>query len=689
MTILWLDFETYSEVPIKHGTHRYAEGVEIMLAARAIDAGPVDVLDFTAGDAEIRMDILRKEIDAADIVVIHNSHFDRTVAWHNYLTIPSEKIVDTMVLALAHSLPGSLGKLCDVLNVPQDQAKNKDGKRLIQLFCQPRPAKQKLRRATRETHPEDWQKFLDYARLDIEAMRAVYKRIPKWNWTPAEREIWLLDQKINDRGVQIDMDLVRSAISAVDLEQASLAEQTQDMTLGVVGAATQRDALMTYIANVFEINLVDLRGATVEKLLEDDRLHPDLRDLLAVRLKASTTSTAKYKALLKASSSDDRLRGTLQFCGASRTGRWAGRLFQPQNLPRPNLKNDMIEGGIELLKCGAAELATGNVMELTSNAIRGCIVAPPGKKLVVADLSNIEGRVLAWLAGERWKLQAFRDFDAGIGHDLYVLAVSRTFGLDPKAVTKQQRQWGKVLELALGFEGGVGAFLTFATAYNIDLDDMAHRARANLSASVVEDANGAWDWMQEQERPTFGLSRETWTGIDAVKRAWRKAHPAIASFWKQLQHAVADAVEAPNAGHWVGDHLMVERRGAWLKIILPSGRALSYPAVRVEDGKISYTGVNQFTRQWGRIGTYGGKLAENVTQAAARDVLASGMLGVDSLGGYDIALSVHDELITEAPDTDDFSADELARLMSIVPAWAEGLPLAAAGFEAYRYKKED
>ena len=356
MPTLYLDFETYCETPISHGTHRYAEKVEIMVAARAVDDGPIDVLDITAEGAGIRLDILCKEIAAADRTVIHNSHFDRTVARNCGIDIPVEKIVDTMILAYAHSLPGSLGKLCEVLNVPQDQAKNKDGKRLINLFCQPRPKNQKLRRATRETHPEDWAKFLDYARLDIEAMRAVYKRIPKWNWTATERELWLLDQKINDRGVAIDMDLVEAAIRAVDQAQAGLADRAQDLTLGVVGAATQRDALLSYIADVFGVGLEDLRGSTVEKLLEDERLHPDLRDLLAVRLQASTSSTAKYKALQKATSSDGRLRGTLQFCGASRTGRWAGRLFQPQNLCRPTMSNEMVQLGIDAMKAGAEDI---------------------------------------------------------------------------------------------------------------------------------------------------------------------------------------------------------------------------------------------------------------------------------------------------------------------------------------------
>jgi DNA polymerase len=684
MTTLFLDFETYCETPIKHGTHRYAEGVEIMVAAWAVDEGDVFFNDLTTGATPVALLDL---IEMVDRVVIHNSHFDRTVARHCGIDIPPEKIVDTMILAYAHSLPGSLGKLCDVLNVPQDQAKNKDGKRLINLFCQPRPKNQKLRRATRQTHPEDWARFLDYARLDIEAMRAVYKRIPKWNWTAAERELWLLDQKINDRGVQIDMDLVEAAIRAVDQAQAGLAEDTQRLTDGQVQSAAKRDALLRYILETFEVPMEDLRGSTVEAMLENDNYPIELRELLRVRLQVSTTSTAKYKALKKSTSSDGRLRGTLQFAGASRTGRWAGRLFQPQNIARGTIHGDELNAGIEAIKADCADLITGNVMELASSALRGCIVAPPGKKLVVADLSNIEGRVLAWLAGEEWKVQAFRDFDAGIGPDLYVASYAKTFRILVEEVTKQMRQVGKVLELAMGYEGGVGAFITFAAAYGIDLDDLAQRARPALGAGLLEEAREMLEWMKEQKRPTHGLSDETWIVIDAIKRGWRYGHPKTAALWKAVQQAVIEADEAPGSVRWAGEHVSIVRNGAWLKIILPSGRALSYPSVRVEDGKITYTGVNQFTRQWGRIGTYGGKLVENVTQAVARDVLAAGMLEAEAWG-YEISLSVHDELICETIDTPEFGARGLADCMSQNPPWAEGLPLAAAGFETYRYRKD-
>lgn len=327
------------------------------------------------------------------------------------------------------------------------------------------------------------------------------------------------------------------------------------------------------------------------------------------------------------------------------------------------------------------------VMELCASAIRGCIVAPPGRKLVVADLANIEGRVLAWLAGEEWKLQAFRDFDAGHGPDLYKLAYARSFGVAPDAVTKDQRQIGKVQELALGYEGGVGAFLTFAAAYGIDLEAMGEQAIAGIPPRILEEARGALEWTKASKRPTFGLSDRAWLVCDSFKRAWRYGHPAIASFWKDLQEAAVLAVLRPGTTFGCRK-LKLRRDGAWLRIRLPSGRSLCYPAPRVDDaGKLSYTGTNQYTRKWSRLLTYGGKLAENATQAVARDVLARSMPAVEA-AGYKIVLSEHDEILTEVPDRDAFSVGQLAALMSAAPPWAEGLPLAAAGFEAYRYRKD-
>lgn len=686
MTTLWLDLETFSAVPITNGTHAYAEGAEIMLFAYAFDDGPVKVWDCTAKPL-MPNDLADALDDPAIVLYAHNSHFDRTVLWHNGYRLPRERWRDTMVKALAHSLPGDLGDLCDILKVSTDKAKDKAGRQLIQLFCKLRPATSKLRRATRETHPAEWAKFVEYAGLDIEAMREVDKKLPAWNYQAGELALWHLDQTINDRGVMVDTDLAHAAIRAVERAQKVLVARTSDLTLGFVQAATQRDALLRHLVAAYGVELPDMQQSTLERRIGDPDLPPELRELLAIRLQASTTSTSKYKTLAKAVSSDGRLRGTLQFNGASRTGRWAGRLFQPQNLPRPVLKQDKINQGIEALKADCEDLLFGNVMELTSSAIRGCIVAPKGKKLVVADLSNIEGRVLAWLAGEDWKLQAFRDFDAGDGHDLYKLAYAKSFGIKPDAVSKDQRQIGKVQELALGYEGGVGAFLTFAAAYSIDLEAMGEQAIGAIPDAILGEATNALEWTKQQKRPTFGLSDRAWLVCDSFKRAWRYGHPAISSFWKELQEAAVLAVSRPGVT-FTCRMLKLRRDGAWLRIRLPSGRFLCYPSPQVDDaGKLSYMGINQYSRKWSCLKTYGGKLAENVTQAASRDVLAGNMPAIEA-AGYQIVLSVHDENITEADDRDEFNADHLAGLMATTPTWAENLPLAAAGFEAYRYRKD-
>lgn len=687
MKTLWLDLETYSAVPITHGAHAYAEQAEILLFAYAPDDGPVTVWDCTA-QTSMPGDLADALDDPGVLLCAHNSHFDRTVLHHALgLRLPIERWRDTMVKALAHGLPGSLGDLCDILKVPTDKAKDKAGRQLLHLFCKPRPATSKVRRATRETHPAEWVKFVEYARLDIEAMRAVDKKLPTWNYQGEELALWHLDQAINDRGFMVDTDLAHAAIRAVERAQKVLAERTSDLTQGAVQAATQRDALLRHLVAAYGVDLPDLQQSTLERRIADPDLPAELRELLAIRLQASTTSTSKYKTLVKAVSSDGRLRGTLQFCGASRTGRWAGRLFQPQNLPRPAIEQADIDLGIEALKADCADLLFDDVMSLTSNTIRGCIIAPEGKKLVIADLSNIEGRVLAWLAGEEWKLQAFRDFDVGRGHDLYKLAYAKSFGVSPDSVTKEQRQIGKVQELALGYEGGVGAFITFAAAYGIDLDAMAEQAFRAIPPGIMDEARNALEWTKQQKRPTFGLTDCAWLVCESFKRSWRYAHPAIVSFWKDLEEAARMAVLRPGVTYDCR-MLKLRRDGAWLRIRLPSGRFLCYPGPQVgEAGSLSYMGVNQYSRKWARIKTYGGKLAENVTQAVSRDVLAAAMPAIEA-AGYDIVLTVHDEIIAEAPDSDEFNAGHLASLMATTPIWANGLPLAAAGFEAYRYRKE-
>ncbi len=688
MTPLFCDLETYSEVPIKNGTHVYAEKAEVMLWAYALDNQPTQVWDITADP--VMPDDLKAHLANPDILTVwHNGGMFDTVVLKHALSIvlPAHRVHDTMVRALSHSLPGSLDSLSEIFKLSQDKAKDKAGKQLIQLFCKPRPANQKIRRATSQTHPVEWRRFIDYAKSDIEAMRELYKRLPIWNYRGTELGLWHLDQTINNRGVKIDLDLVHSAIQAVDQAQKGLAKRTKQITDGEVQAATQRDAMLKHILNAHGVSLPDMQKSTLERRLNDESLPVAVRELIAIRLQASTTSTAKYTALAKGTSSDGRLRGTLQFNGASRTGRWAGRLFQPQNLPRPVLGQETIDIGIDALKADCADVLFDNVMELTSSAIRGCICAPASKKLVVADLSNIEGRALAWLAGETWKNKAFYDFDAGKGHDLYKLAYAKSFSVTPESVDKEQRQVGKVQELALGYEGGVGAFLTFAAAYGLDLDVMADQAIGNIDQSIMNEAIRAWEWHKKERRTTFGLKKNTWLVCDSFKRSWRYAHPNISAWWGELRQAAIDAINCPGTAIKCRKVSLI-KNGSWLLIKLPSGRFLCYPGAKVEDGgKITYMGNNQYTRKWERLHTYGGKLAENITQAFARDVLAYNMPQIEQ-SGYDIVLTVHDEVITETPDLSDFNPEHLSSLLATNPTWAVDLPLAAAGFESYRYKKD-
>ncbi|MFZ7235833.1 DNA polymerase [Avibacterium gallinarum] len=682
---LYADLETYSPVPIKNGVHAYAEQAEILLFAYALNDAPVQVWDCTA---EPMPEVLRQLLaDPSVQLCFHNSYFDRTILRHimpHAIKGGLDRWFDTMIQAYWHSLPGGLGELSEIFRLETDQAKDKAGKQLIQLFCKPRPKNSKIERATRLTHPQEWERFKQYAKLDIEAMRVLHKKMPMWNATQPEHKLWQQDQQINDRGFAVDIELAKAAILAIDKQKASLAKQTQQLTNGEVTSTTQRDALLAHLLTEYGVTLPDMTASTIERRLQDENLPEAVKTLLSSRLIASATSASKYKKLLGAVNTDGRLRGTLQFCGATRTGRWAGRTFQPQNLPRPSLKQADIDMGIEALKANCAELIFDNVTELASSALRGCIIAPKGKKLVVSDLSNIEGRMLAWLAGEDWKLNAFSAFDNGTGADLYNLAYAKSFGIPVENVNKSQRQIGKVQELGLGYEGGVGAFLTFATVYRLDLEELAKSAK--IPSHIKIEAQRAWDWAKKQKR-THGLTAEIYQVCDAIKRMWREAHPSICAFWKNVDLAVRQAIHKPNTLIRVRA-LTFEKVGAWLRIQLPSGRYLCYPGIKLDDqNRITYMGIDTYTRKWQRIQTYSGKLVENITQACARDIMAANMPSIEK-EGYQIILTVHDEVITEALDSPRYTHQQLSQLLAIPPNWANGLPLNAGGFEAHRYRKD-
>lgn len=693
MKRLFCDTETWSTVPIAHGTHAYVAcpEFEIIMFQYAWGEGSVVLIDHPS------VEEMQAVIDQADEIVIHNSSFDRHALARVGVHAPLHKIHDTLVRALLHSLPAGLDQLCEVLRVPQDKAKLKSGKRLIHLFTKPLGKNRKLRRATRETHPAEWQEFREYGAGDITAMREVYKRIPFWNWKPEWIEEWRLDQRINDRGVAVDLDLCRAALRASERAKARLAREVAEATSGAIQSTTQRGVTLAFVQSL-GADVVDLKGGTIEAYLKQEDVSDDVREILTNRAQAAATSPAKYKVFLNATSADGRVRNTIQFAGASRTARDAGRIVQLQNLPRSeigDLEDDelqaAIEFGIECMKADCEDVFFDNVMQLCASAVRGALVAAPGKKLVIADLANIEGRKVAWLADEEWKLQAFRDYDNGIGEDLYKVTAGIILGKPASMITKLERQEsGKVPELACNYQGALGAFNTFGALYGVNLSD----------ERVLE-----------------------------IVRAWRKRHPNIVNLWYDTERAAISAVENPREVFRV-KRLAFQYDRAWLRMRLPSGRYLCYPQAEVYGGrksclecsgkgtiqawdiqgqpgphpiktcrecegtgeidlgpkKLSYMGIDQYTRQWKRLPTYGGKLIENATQASSRDIFYDGAKRAE-MAGYPIVMRVHDELVCECPDSSDYSAEKLAAIMATVPSWAKGLPLAAAGYETYRYRK--
>lgn len=701
--ILFIDTETFSPVPIIHGTARYSTQVEIMIVTWAVDDGPIHLWDATRSDA--LPDGLEKAFQESDIIMAHNAYFDRSVIqaapWYPQIRQFAKltKWRCTMAMALAHGLPGKLEHLCAIFKIDPLERK-KEGKDLIHLFCKPQSTTKS--RATYKTHPAEWREFCGYAKNDISAMRAIYKKMPKWNNSVFETALWHLDQTINDRGVACDTEFARAAVLAITKEQKLLGEHTMEILVeragetsdehakevaqGPARRTTQRDWLLGYLLLEYGVDLPDLRADTVERRLEDPELPEFVKDLLRIRLQASKSSSSKYKRLLSMEVAG-RLYGTLQYCAANRTGRWGGRGFQPQNLPRPSHKAAEIERGIAAAKADCLDLVTDNVMAMASSALRGAIIAAPGKKLVISDLSNIEGRKLAWLASEQWKLAAFAAFDSDDGQDLYKVSYGRAFGVAPETVEKDsdERQIGKVMELALGYEGGVGAFVTMAVTYGVDLELMSKKALPAIPALTLREAEGVWRWAQQQKR-TLGLTCEVYIVCEALKRLWRNAHPNTVQFWEDLKVSALLAIQNPNTVFKAGEHIAFDRVGAWLRMRLPSGRYLCYPDPKADGGKISYVGVNTYSRKWGRISTYGGKLAENATQASSRDIMAYAMFSAEK-AGYPLVLTIHDELMTEVPDQEQYSDKELSAILATNPAWAQGLPLAADGSTKYRYGK--
>ena len=700
---LWLDRETFAEIDLKEvGVYRYAETAEDLLISYALGDGPAKVWDCTAEEMHDELYYAMEDEDGE--VWAHNAQFDRAIHnGPNQLRLPRvvlERWRCSMAMALSHALPASLDELCRVLKVPADMAKIKDGKKLIGLFCKPQPANRKVRRATRLTHPAEWARFKEYAANDITAMRECVNRMPTWNWDASAVAEWHLDQRINARGFRVDQELTRAGARAAITEKERIATRFAELSNGAF-RPSQRELFREYLGQRLGTPLDNTQSGTFQVMLRDPAVPADVREMMELSIASNKTSTAKYAALDPAVGPDGRFRGGLQFAGAGRTRRWAGRLFQPQNLPSRGLpKPEEIADYIEHLKAGTHALFFDNLMLYGAAALRGCVVAAPGKKLAVADLSNIEGRVLAWIAQENWKLQAFRDYDAGTGPDLYNITAVSIIGGDPWKVEKKNRNaFGKVPDLASGYQGGVAGYQTFARAYGLKMSDFWDTIQKMIApAHVAKARDNLTSWGRPQLE-SLEIDETEWVASETCKLAWRARHPATVKFWYALGGAAKDAIRNPGQVFHVAPFIklrtVVHRGQRWLVVALPSGRYLTYFEPHLvgqgRDESIAYWGEaaeeGKTTRQWVRVFTHGGKMTGNCCQTIARDILALALRTAETKG-YLPVLTVHDEILTEAPDTDDYSAQGLVGILATNPAWAKDLPLAAAGFETKRYYKD-
>ena len=653
MELLYLDLETFSEADLKKvGSYAYAEhpSTEILLAIYAIDDGDVHYWDCTDGSRmpdELRLALRQVQHHKAKIVGQNFLMFDRLVIKNVWgMELDPRDIIDTMVCAFRHSLPGSLAGLCEVLQIDEDLAKDKSGKALINRFSKPTPKNYKIRRYDRTTHPEEWKAFIKYGISDITSMREVYHSLPQWGNTEFENTVLAVDQRINDRGFFVDTALANAAIEAVKQHKIELqAEANAKWGAGLTGA----DFLPTLRDLAPGHEILNAQKSTLNDLLADDDLPEDARTIIEMRLGASSTASTKYNPLLLGLSADGRRRGCLQYGGAKRTLRWAGKSFQPQNLARGHFSGDELDQGIDMLLKGRAHWLY-DVSKLTASTVRGCIIPTAGNKLVVADYSNVEGRGLAWLAGEESALTTFR-----AGTDIYKVLASSMFKVRYDEVTKDQRQIAKAAILGLGYGGGVAAFLTFAKNLGLDLyklaEDMAGSfpdhiwaaAKRGYEYARIQEKNKKGFAGQKADRPSYDLPKKVWLTCDSIKRMYRESNPAITQFWSDLESAAMNAIKTPGKSFWAGaavrengDRAIKITRtftkekgervpGWWLKVELPSGRVLSYPGIGIsvekqidEDDdrteyreRIRYMGENQTTRQWGKQYTYGGKLAEN------------------------------------------------------------------------------
>ena len=642
---LSIDLESFSDVDlIKCGVYAYADSpaLEILLFAYSFDGGETQIIDLAQGE-KLPAEVEEAIFDVSVTKTAYNANFERTCLSKYFgRYIPPESWHCSAVQAAMLALPRSLEDVGRVLGL--DEQKMKEGKELIRYFCVPcKPTKAnggRTRNLPRHA-PEKWELFKTYCKRDVDVEKAIRRKLHNFPIPESEMELYRLDQRINDRGVLVDMGLVEQAIACERLHKEVVTKRAYELT-GLENPNSVAQLKGWLGDKGMEAESLS-KKAVADMIAETDG---EVEELLRLRLMLAKTSVKKYEAIERSACSDGRVHGMLMFYGANRSGRWSGKNVQLHNLPKNYLPD--LELARELVKQGRfedIELLYDSTPNVLSELIRTAFIPKPGCRFAVADFSAIEARVLAWLSGEQWRLDVFTSHGK-----IYEASASSMFHVPVEEITKASplRQKGKLAELGLGFGGASGALVSM----------------------------GALD---------MGLTEEE---LPPLVAAWRKANPHITQFWWDVDAAAIKAVTEKQKTK-VGK-IIFEYKSGILFITLPSGRKLSYVKPRMavnrfgRDG-LTYEGISE-NKKWSRIETYGPKLVENIVQGTARDLLAEAMLRVEKKG-YPIVMHCHDEIIAEVPEGSG-SVDEMCEIMAVQPKWAEGLPLRADGYSCSFYQKQ-
>lgn len=656
---LAIDLETFSDNDIRYGVHKYVDtpNFEILLFAYAMDGGPVQQVDMAQGE-EIPPEVMAWLKDPEILKTAFNANFELCCLQHVFGAdaVPDWQWECDSVLGLYNSYPAGLGITAKVLGLGADKQKDTRGKALIRFFCLPcKPTAKNGGRARNLPNADldKWEIFKEYNRQDVVTEMGIRDALINNCPSEKEHELWLCDRWINSNGIMIDQALVKNAISFSSKHSAALFDRAIKLTgLENPNSVTQlKDWLKGELGKAPE----SLDKETVKELLKTPGLPPRVKELLMIRQGLGKTSIKKYEAMEASVCSDGRAHDLFQFYGAQRSGRWSGRNIQLQNLPRNSMED--LDSARELVKTGDLETAEllYDVPDALKQLIRTALVAPKGSRFIVADFSAIEARVIAWLAGETWEMEAFAQ-----GKDVYCATASAMFGVPvvKHGVNGELRQKGKIATLACGYGGGVGA----------------------LKAMGAD---------------KMGLTDEE---LQHIVNKWRTASPHIVQLWHDVEEAALQCVGTQRDVHLPKYHdlRLLWRNGSML-LQLPSGRMLTYlrPVLkpnRFDRMAVTYEGLEQTTNLWCRLETYGGKLVENVVQAIARDCLAAAMLRIyegyqKGENHYKICAHIHDEMVIETPEGEG-SLEDVVRIMCINEPWNQGLIMNADGFEAPYYKKD-